>query len=134
MFDINKETALYKIPTCDTVESLDWSESGSLISSISKNNSLEIFDARSDESPMKVVAHSGAKPARVKWLDENHVLTVGFNRVQRGRELLVWDLRNGLSTPTSTTKIDNSQGVITPLYDNDTGMLYLCGSIRFLIT
>ena len=50
-------------------------------------------------------------------------------------EYAMWDVRN-LLNPLVLTKLDTSPGIVTPLYDPDTNMLYLSGkgdtSIRWL--
>jgi len=53
------------------------------------------------------------------------VLTTGHSRAS-GREVKIWDLKN-LDKPLHSEKIDTAAGVLMPLYDVDTNVIYLCG-------
>jgi len=72
------------------------------------------------------MAHEGIKSVKLTYLnDSGKLLSVGASK-QASREIKVWDLGN-LSKPLATHKIDNGAGVMYPLFDNDTYVLYLCG-------
>jgi len=50
----------------------------------------------------------------------------GFGITHKEWEVKVWDLKN-LSKPLVVEKIDTAAGVLMPMYDNDTNVIYLCG-------
>ena len=56
---------------------------------------------------------------------DNRVLTSGFGG-DRARELILRDTRN-MSSPQKTLSLDVSSGILVPLYDPDTSMVFLCG-------
>ncbi|KAJ3159447.1 Coronin-7 [Geranomyces michiganensis] len=113
--------------TGELVQSINWKEDGSLLVSANKDNVLRVFDPRqSVEAIASGSAHGGIKATKAIWLgNTDFVFTTGFSQ-RRDREYGIWDTRN-LSSPVVLEKIDTSPGIITPLYDSDTGMLYLCG-------
>ncbi|KAI8930260.1 hypothetical protein BC831DRAFT_499742 [Entophlyctis helioformis] len=121
---------------CDHVQTLSWKDDGALLASIGKDNLLRVYDPRSGKTSVKSVeAHNGIKPSRVVWAGVTDMLfSTGFN-ARRDREYAVWDVRN-LAQPLVMNKVDTSPGILTPLYDADTGMLFLAGkgdtNIRWL--
>ncbi|KNC99952.1 uncharacterized protein SPPG_05325 [Spizellomyces punctatus DAOM BR117] len=127
IWDVRAEEASYTIIAGDFVQSISWKDDGSLLASASKDNILRVFDPRSAETAiMSGQAHTGVKPTKVIWLGSSDlILSTGFSQ-RRDREFAIWDARN-LSSSLSLHKIDTSPGILTPLYDGDTGMLFLAG-------
>ena len=68
----------------------------------------------------------------VVFVGMDKILSCGYSRCAE-REISVWDIRN--FTQLQTKVIDYSAGLLKPLYDEDTGILFLGGtgdgSIRF---
>ncbi|KAJ3301191.1 Coronin-7 [Blyttiomyces sp. JEL0837] len=96
---------------------------------------LRVNDPRVSTSTLSTQAHIGVKPTSVIWLgDSDLIFSAGFSKT-RDREYAVWDIRS-FTRPVSLTKIDNSPGIITPLFDPDTKLLFMVGkgdtSIRWL--
>jgi coronin-7 len=62
------------------------------------------------------------------------IFSAGFN-ARRDREYALWDIRN-LSQPAIIKKHDTSPGILTPLFDADANLIFLCGkgdtSLRWL--
>ncbi|KAJ3018017.1 Coronin-7 [Thoreauomyces humboldtii] len=118
----------------DLVQSLSWKEDGSILVAVSKDNLLRVYDPRKGPAPITSgEAHAGIKPSRALFLGSSDLMfTTGFSQ-RRDREYAVWDSRN-LSKPLVLTKLDTSPGAITPLYDSDTGMLFLVGKGETRIT
>lgn len=56
---------------------------------------------------------------------QNKIISVGFSKNSE-RQFSVWDARN-LVDPLGTVLIDSSSGVITPYYDEGTGILFTLG-------
>ena len=64
---------------------------------------------------------------------EDRILTSGFSH-GRARELIIRDTRN-LATPLHTRELDVSAGILVPLYDPDTKMVFLTGKgDRYILT
>jgi len=88
---------------------------------------VRFVDARASKCTNKIIqAHDGLKGVKVVYMGESgKVLTTGHSRTS-GREVKVWDLKN-LDKPLHTEKIDTAAGVLMPLYDQDTNVIYLAG-------
>lgn len=88
---------------------------------------LRIIDPRSSNPiSMSSESHQSIKDSRVVWLGEqNRILTTGFDS-SRLRQIIIRDLRN-LAQPEKTLELDCSTGILMPLYDPDTNMLFLAG-------
>lgn len=89
------------------------------------------MDPRSENACIKTASsHPGIKDSRIVWLGEqNKVLTTGFD-AQRLRQIIIRDLRN-FTEPEKTLELDCSTGILIPLYDADTGMLFLAGKGKY---
>lgn len=89
---------------------------------------LRIVDPRSSSNPItaSVDSHQNIKDSRVVWLgDQDRILTTGFD-AGRLRQVIVRDVRN-LSVPQKVLELDCSTGILVPLFDPDTNMLFLAG-------
>ena len=73
------------------------------------------------------MGHEGSKSSRAIYLKNGLIFTTGFSKVSERQ----YSLRdpNQLSNPMVMCEIDTSNGVIFPLYDPDTNMVYLCGKV-----
>jgi hypothetical protein len=110
----------------DLVTGVAVSYQGDLLATTSRDKQLRIFDMRGNQLQGEVTAHTGSKGARVTWLGAKpQVLTVGFGKSSE-REFKIWDTRS-LATPLGSHTLDQLAGVISPFYDEDTGVLYLAG-------
>ncbi|KAJ3354489.1 Coronin-7 [Entophlyctis luteolus] len=113
------------------VQSMAWNSDGSVIATTSKDNIVRLFDPRSLASTQCVaespIHHAGVKPSRVLWLrGSNNLITLGVSK-SRDREISLWDIRSMSSGPLTTHKIDSSTGLLIPLYDEDSGLLFVAG-------
>jgi len=110
----------------DQVTSLSWNADGSQVGTFCKDKKLRLFDPRAQAVASEAVAHDGTKGGRVQWLgSQGRILTTGFTR-QSEREIRVWDARN-FSSPRASLKLDVSSAVLLPIFDVDTGVLFLSG-------
>jgi len=112
----------------DEVQSLAWQHSGKLLATQCKDRQLRILDPRQAKCAASCDSHQGIKDSDVVWIngpDQNRIFTSGFSS-DRLRELTVRDLRN-LKTPQKNLGLDNSAGLLVPLYDPDTNMCFLAG-------
>jgi coronin-1B/1C/6 len=78
-------------------------------------------------------AHEGTKPCKALWLGlRNQIVTLGFNR-QSSRQVTLWDPRN-TSAPIHNIDVDIAAGVLMPMFDEDTSMLYVAGKVSLSLT
>lgn len=75
---------------------------------------------------MSTESHQSIKDSRVVWLgNQSRILTTGFDAA-RLRQVIIRDIRN-FAVPEKTLELDCSTGILMPLYDPDTNMLFLAG-------
>ncbi|KAJ3411462.1 Coronin-7 [Chytridiales sp. JEL 0842] len=123
LWDLEKTTRKLSLSFTAPLQSFSWNPEGSQVITVTKDNIISICDPRS-ASKVEAQAHFGVKPSRVLWLKDNMCFSVGFSK-SRDREYRLWDSRN-MST-LFMDKIDTSPGVMTPMYDPDSGLLFLAG-------
>lgn len=111
----------------DLVQDIVWDVKGDNFATSCKDKTLRIHDGRTSSAVGSIAgAHEGIKSVKLCYLnDSGKLLSVGTSK-QAAREVKVWDLSN-LSKPLATHKIDNGAGVMYPMFDLDTYVLYLCG-------
>ncbi|XP_030763580.1 coronin-7 isoform X2 [Sitophilus oryzae] len=128
LWDLISEKELFSNSDHDEViQSVSWKRDGTLLATSCKDKLVRIIDPRS-ENPcvMQANSHQSIKDSRVVWLgDQDKILTTGFD-AQRLRQVIIRDLRNFKETE-KTLELDCSTGILIPLYDPDTGMLFLAG-------
>lgn len=109
------------------VQDIVWDVRGDNFATSSKDKVVRFFDGRQGSVASSIAgAHDGPKSVKLTYLgDSGKFLTVGSSRGS-SREVKIWDLKN-LESPLHTEKLDNAAGVIIPLFDNDTNVLFLCG-------
>ena len=136
IFNAETEANIFSLDALDLVQTMSWKQDGSLLTSIGKDNILRVFDPRAGLNSIATTnAHNGVKPSRIVWAGMTDLLvSTGFNSM-REREFAIWDARN-LSKSLALNKLDTSTGILQPLFDPDTNMLFLCGkgdsAIRWL--
>ncbi|XP_052868996.1 coronin-7 [Anopheles cruzii] len=111
----------------DVIQSLSWKLDGKTCATSCKDKMVRVLDPRAP-SPivMATESHQSIKDSRIVWLgDQDRILTTGFD-ASRVRQVFIRDLRN-FSTPEKLLELDCSTGVLMPLFDPDTNMLFLAG-------
>ncbi|KAJ2850305.1 Coronin-like protein crn1 [Coemansia brasiliensis] len=109
----------------DSVMSIAWNHTGTLMAATCRDKRLRIFDARSGRVEREASSHGGIKGSRVVWLGaEQRLATTGFSRSSE-REIWLWD--SDSLKPISTVDVDMSAGMLMPFYDASTHMLYVAG-------
>ncbi|XP_053691044.1 coronin-7 isoform X2 [Sabethes cyaneus] len=111
----------------EVIQSLSWKQDGKICATSCKDKMVRVLDPRA-ESPITMVAesHQSIKDSRVVWLgNQERILTTGFD-AGRLRQVIIRDLRN-FTVPEKTMELDCSTGILMPLYDPDTNMLFLAG-------
>ncbi|XP_068139744.1 coronin-7 isoform X1 [Drosophila tropicalis] len=112
----------------EVIQSASWREDGTVLATSCKDKYVRIFDPRAAGSPIQMVAesHQSIKDSRVVWLgNQSRILTTGFDSA-RLRQVIIRDIRN-FNQPEKTLELDCSTGILMPLFDPDTNMLFLAG-------
>ena len=100
---------------------------GSLLVTVAKDKRIRTVDPRANTVVSEGEAHVGQKAMRVVWLGNTpFALTTGFSKT-RERQYALWDTRD-LSKPVKLNSLDSSTGVIAPLFDVDTNLIFLGGN------
>ncbi|MCP9259369.1 Coronin [Dirofilaria immitis] len=69
--------------------------------------------------------HEGVKPQRAIFLKDGRIFTTGFTK--RSERLYALRTQENLDEPLIQEELDTSNGVLFPLYDEDSGLVYLAG-------
>ncbi|XP_033631457.1 coronin-7-like [Asterias rubens] len=127
IWDINKaqECIAMNVHT-EQIQGVSWRQDGGTLATAAKDKKLRILDPRTNSVCFETDGHGGNKETRVCWLgDADFILTSGFNKL-RDREVCIWDQRKFVK-PVASQDFDRSTGIMLPLYDADTKMLFLAG-------
>ncbi|KAK0452822.1 uncharacterized protein EV420DRAFT_1558479 [Desarmillaria tabescens] len=110
----------------DTIQSIAFSPTGTLLATTCRDRKLRLFDSRAGGDAIHVVdGHGGIKCARVTWMgDLGKVATTGFSKMSE-RQVGIWDVGQGLANET-TTALDQSAGIVMPFW-SDNNILFLAG-------
>lgn len=108
----------------DVIQSISWKGDGSLLISSGRDKILNIWDPRAQHIAQECTGHQNQRDSRILWLgDSNVVLSTGFG-YSREREAAFRDVRK-LDQPLSSILGESSLGILIPLYDQDTKMLFM---------
>ncbi|CAD5120322.1 DgyrCDS8899 [Dimorphilus gyrociliatus] len=117
-FEFNEHT--------DQVQSISWKGDGSLLVSSCKDRKIRIIDPRKNCLANSTNGHAGIRDSRSLWCgDGNYTISTGFSE-KRSREVNIYDIRK-FNSPLITREAGNNNGILIPLYDPDTNMLFLAG-------
>ncbi|XP_072934120.1 coronin-1C-A isoform X2 [Epargyreus clarus] len=131
----DNQIAIWNVGTGEVLISLDchpdliysacWNWTGSKLLTTCRDKKIRIIDPRKGEVESEAIAHEGSKASRAIFLKHGLVFTTGFSRMSERQ----YSLRtpDALGEPIVTVEIDTSNGVMFPLYDPDTNLIYLCG-------
>jgi len=128
VWDIEKGEAVSTFSDMgDLTQDLIWDVRGDSYATSCKDKTVRIMDARLGTVASSIdTPHEGLKSVKLVFLGETgKLLSVGASK-QSARELKIWDLKN-LEKPLLTEKIDTASGVLMPMYDCDTNVIYLSG-------
>uniref|UniRef100_A0A0K0EZE3 Coronin n=1 Tax=Strongyloides venezuelensis TaxID=75913 RepID=A0A0K0EZE3_STRVS len=109
----------------DQIFSLSFNYDGSQFLTACKDKKLRIFDSHTGDLVKEGNGHEGVKPQRAIFLKDGKVFTTGFTK--RSERLYALRHPDNLSEPIVQEELDTSNGVLFPLYDEDTNLLWLAG-------
>jgi len=109
----------------DTIQSLAFNSTGTLLATTCRDRKLRLFDPRTGGDAVRVgEGHGGIKGARVVWMGEHDkIATTGFSRMS-DRQLSIWE--TGALANVKSLTIDQSAGVLMPFW-SDNNILFLAG-------
>ncbi|KXN90340.1 Coronin-like protein crn1 [Leucoagaricus sp. SymC.cos] len=109
----------------DTIQSLTFNPTGTLLATTCRDRKLRIFDPRTGGQPVRVGdGHSGVKGSRLVWMGEyDRFATTGFSKMS-DRQVGIWD--SGSLESLKMVPIDQSAGVLMPFW-SDNNILFLAG-------
>ncbi|CAF3833293.1 unnamed protein product [Rotaria sordida] len=121
------KSAILSTVDCHTeaILSVAWNYNGSRIVTSCKDKMFRVINPRTGEIIQSGAGHQGGKPARAIYLRDGRIFSTGFSKMAE-RQYAVWD-ENNLSAPLTMVELDSSNGILFPFYDEDTGMIFLCG-------
>ncbi|XP_018307878.1 coronin-7 isoform X2 [Mycetomoellerius zeteki] len=110
----------------EVIQSVSWKEDGTVLATSCKDKQLRLIDPRASTCIVNSCSsHQSIKDSRTVWLNNDRILTTGFDAA-RLRQVYIRDLRH-LNEPMKTLELDCSTGILMPLFDSDTNMLFLAG-------
>ncbi|XP_015178684.1 PREDICTED: coronin-7 isoform X5 [Polistes dominula] len=111
----------------EVIQSLSWKQDGTILATSCKDKQVRIIDPRASTYVVNSCSsHMSIKDSRIVWLNNSdRILTTGFDAA-RLRQVYIRDLRH-LNEPVKTLELDCSTGILMPLFDPDTNMLFLAG-------
>ncbi|XP_077298195.1 protein coronin [Arctopsyche grandis] len=109
----------------DLVYSACFNWDGSKLLTTCKDKKIRLIDPRTGVIEGEAICHEGTKASRAIFLRHGLVFTTGFSKMSERQ----YSLRapDALNEPIVMVELDTSNGVMFPLYDPDTSMVYLCG-------
>lgn len=109
----------------DQIFSASWNWDGSQLVTTCKDKKIRIINPRTGDVESEAQCHDGTKATQAIFLRHGLIFTTGFNRSSERQ----YSLRapDALGDPIVMVELDTSNGVMFPLYDADTNLVYLCG-------
>ena len=128
----------------ELVLSACWNWDGSEVLFTCKDKKIRRVDPRDGNVEEEAVAHEGSKGAQAVYLKNGLVFTTGFTKHSERQYSLrapgelsciaalshvvtLPSLSGHLDDPIVMVELDTSNGVMFPIYDPDTNLVYLCG-------
>ncbi|GFX09191.1 coronin-1B [Trichonephila clavipes] len=124
IWNVGTAEILYSINHPDLIYSVCWNWEGSRIVTTCKDKKIRIYDPRSGEMEQEALGHEGAKPQKAIFLRNGLLFTTGFSRMSERQYALRSEV--ALSEPIVLEELDTSNGILSPIYDPDVNLLYLC--------
>ncbi|XP_012283321.1 coronin-7 isoform X2 [Orussus abietinus] len=128
LWDVLSQQELFSTNVhAEVIQSLSWKQDGTVLATSCKDKQVRIIDPRASECVINTAqSHQNIKDSRIVWLgNSERILTTGFDAA-RLRQVFIRDIRN-FGEPIKTLELDCSTGILMPLFDPDTNMLFLAG-------
>ncbi|KAL3092355.1 hypothetical protein niasHS_007564 [Heterodera schachtii] len=109
----------------DQIWSVSFNYDGSKFVTTCKDKMIRIMDSHTGAVISSGMGHEGVKPQRAIFTKDGRVFSTGFTK--RSERLYALRHPDNLSQPIMQDELDTSNGVLFPLYDEDSGLCYLMG-------
>uniref|UniRef100_A0A1I8B3Y5 Coronin n=1 Tax=Meloidogyne hapla TaxID=6305 RepID=A0A1I8B3Y5_MELHA len=108
----------------DQIWSVAFNYDGSRFVTTCKDKQIRVLDSHTGSVLVTGIGHEGVKPQRAIFTKDGRIITTGFSK----RSERIYALRDSQTLePLLQEELDTSNGVLFPLYDEDSGLCYLVG-------
>uniref|UniRef100_A0A914LHB4 Coronin n=2 Tax=Meloidogyne incognita TaxID=6306 RepID=A0A914LHB4_MELIC len=108
----------------DQIWSVAFNYDGSRFVTTCKDKQIRVLDSHTGSVLVSGIGHEGVKPQRAIFTKDGRIVTTGFSK----RSERIYALRDSNTLePLLQEELDTSNGVLFPLYDEDSGLCYLVG-------
>ncbi|KAH7731691.1 Protein COR-1 d [Aphelenchoides avenae] len=109
----------------DMIWSVCFNYDGSQFVTTCKDKKIRVLDTHTGQVLNEGAGHEGVKPQRAVFTQDGRIITTGFSK----RSERIYALRHidNLSEPIIQEELDTANAVLFPLYDEDSGLMYLAG-------
>jgi len=109
----------------DQIWSMAFNYDGSRFVTTCKDRKIRVLDSHSGSVLHQGEGHEGIRPQRAIFVQGDKIFTTGFTK--RSERLYALPNQENLSNPIVEEELDTSNGVLFPLYDEDSSLVYLVG-------
>ncbi|XP_013389643.1 coronin-1C isoform X2 [Lingula anatina] len=127
VWDVGRGMANVIITMPAIIYSVAWNYNGSKIVTSCKDKYLRILDPRTTAVIAEGKGHAGSKTSNLTVLKDGRIFTTGFSKMSDRQYGLWQDKGDGTIENLVEEDIDQSNGVLFPMYDVDTGVVYIAG-------
>lgn len=127
LFDLKEGKEVKKIPLdLDGAFNMIWSPLGNQVAVATKDGRILTLDPLRPETQAVGPAHDSPRSFQITWLDESHLLSVGFSKGSQ-RRINLYQITDHTIKTISSFMMDISPSVLFPQYDPDAHILYVWG-------
>lgn len=127
LFDLSTTKEELVVPLEATgVFNISWSTDGSRLAAATKDGRVIVLDPRDPSSAISGKAHDSSRSFQLVWIDDAHLISVGFSRGSQ-RRINLYKIGSTNIETIHSLLIDVSPSVLFPVYDPDTSILYVWG-------
>ncbi|NWV29212.1 COR2A protein, partial [Origma solitaria] len=109
----------------DVVLSMSFNTDGSLLATACRDKKIRVIDPRAG-TVLQEASYKSHRANKVLFLGNMKKLFSTGTSCWNNRQIALWD-QNDLSVPLLEEDLDGSSGLLFPIYDSDTHMLYVVG-------
>ncbi|XP_042903245.1 coronin-6 [Parasteatoda tepidariorum] len=124
IWNVGTAEILFSINHPDLIWHVCWNWDGTRLVTTCKDKKIRIFDPRSGDMEQEAMGHEGAKPQKAIFLKNGLLFTTGFSRMSERQYALRSEV--AIAEPFVLEELDTSNGILSPFYDPDVNLLYLC--------
>lgn len=126
-FDISEGQHQLHVPLdVGQIFTFAFSRNGARVALSCKDSQVVVLDPRQAETLVKGKAHDSPRSFQLAWIDDQHLVSVGFNRGSM-RKINLYEVTGDEVKTVGSCSIDVSPSVLFPVYDPDTNILYVWG-------